>query len=148
MKIDNLTEQLKIDEGVIHHIYKDPLGFKTFGIGHLVRTWDIEWNLPEGHPIAKDRVQQVFHTDVLRAIEDCETLYEDSRFNSWPCEVQEVLVNMSFNLGLTKLTLFKRFKIALLAKDWQEAAKEGRDSRWYEQVTNRAERLMTRLENV
>ena len=27
-----------------------------------------------------------------------------------------------------------------------EAAKEGRDSRWYNQVTNRAERLMVRLE--
>ena len=29
-----------------------------------------------------------------------------------------------------------------------EAAKEGRDSRWYDQVTNRAERLMVRLEHL
>lgn len=28
------------------------------------------------------------------------------------------------------------------------AAVEGRDSVWYKQVTNRAERLMSRLENV
>ena len=36
----------------------------------------------------------------------------------------------------------------ILAEDWKEAAKEGRDSRWYKQVTNRAERLMERLEKV
>jgi len=36
----------------------------------------------------------------------------------------------------------------ILKEDWKEAAKEGRDSRWHKQVTNRAERLMTRLEQV
>ena len=33
-------------------------------------------------------------------------------------------------------------------EDWVNAAVEGRDSKWYRQVTNRAERLMVRLENV
>ena len=37
---------------------------------------------------------------------------------------------------------------AILEGNWSEAAKEGRDSRWYNQVTNRAERLMKRLEVV
>ena len=36
----------------------------------------------------------------------------------------------------------------LKKEDWVEAAKEGRDSRWYNQVTKRAERLMSRLENI
>jgi hypothetical protein len=39
-------------------------------------------------------------------------------------------------------------KAALEKGDWKEAAKEGRDSKWYKQVTKRAERLMTRLENI
>ena len=33
-------------------------------------------------------------------------------------------------------------------RDWKEAGVQGRDSRWYKQVTNRAERLMQRLENI
>ena len=37
---------------------------------------------------------------------------------------------------------------ALLDQNWKGAAKEGRDSKWYRQVPNRAERLMSRLENV
>ena len=37
---------------------------------------------------------------------------------------------------------------AIAEGDWKTAAVEGRDSRWYNQVRNRAERLMKRLEVV
>ena len=37
-------------------------------------------------------------------------------------------------------------RAALTELNWKQAAVEGRDSRWYRQVTNRAERLMRRLE--
>jgi len=59
-----------------------------------------------------------------------------------------VLVNMMFNMGRTRLSKFKNFKAALDANDWKKAAVEGRDSLWYKQVTNRAERLMKRLEAI
>ena len=55
---------------------------------------------------------------------------------------------MMFNMGRPRLSGFKKFNAAIGAVDWKEAAKEGRDSRWYRQVTNRAERLMARLENL
>ena len=55
---------------------------------------------------------------------------------------------MMFNLGRPRLSKFKKMHAALSNADWKEAAKEGRDSLWYRQVTNRAERLMSRLENI
>ena len=55
---------------------------------------------------------------------------------------------MMFNMGRTRLTGFKKHVAALQCGDWKTAAVEGRDSKWYRQVTNRAERLMERLENV
>ena len=55
---------------------------------------------------------------------------------------------MMFNLGRPRLSKFKNMKAALDKGDWVTAAVEGRDSRWYYQVGNRSERLMTRLENV
>ena len=79
-------------------------------------------------------------------ISECEALYE--KWGDFPGEVQEILVNMMFNLGRTRLSKFKNMKKALDKADWATAAIEGRDSRWYKQVTNRAERLMKRLENV
>ena len=53
-----------------------------------------------------------------------------------------------FNMGRTRLSKFAKFKDALAKKEWKHAAFEGRDSLWYKQVTNRAERLMKRLEAV
>ena len=58
------------------------------------------------------------------------------------------MVNMMFNMGRPRLSKFKNFGAALVEHDWAKAAVEGRDSRWHQQVTNRAERLMVRLENV
>jgi len=55
---------------------------------------------------------------------------------------------MMFNMGRTRLSKFMKMNIALSIGDWKMAAVEGRDSRWHKQVTNRAERLMERLENV
>jgi lysozyme len=55
---------------------------------------------------------------------------------------------MMFNMGLTRLSKFKNHNAALQSGDWKEAAKEGRDSKWHKQVTNRAERLMKRLEEI
>ena len=55
---------------------------------------------------------------------------------------------MMFNMGRTRLSGFKNFKKALDEGDWSKAAVEGRDSKWYRQVTNRAERLMERLAKV
>ena len=55
---------------------------------------------------------------------------------------------MMFNMGRPRLSKFKNMNKALWAEDWKGAAVEGRDSRWYRQVTQRAERLMKRLENV
>ena len=91
---------------------------------------------------------QCFRDDTHTAIRECYVLYGESYFEDFPDEVQEILVNMMFNLGRPRLSKFKKMNAALKKEDWKEAAKEGRDSRWYRQVTNRAERLMTTLENV
>ena len=79
---------------------------------------------------------------------ECVILYGEPYFEDFPDEVQEILVNMMFNMGRPRLSKFKKMNAALKKEDWIEAAKEGRDSRWHKQVTKRAERLMTRLENI
>ena len=52
---------------------------------------------------------------------------------------------MMFNLGRTRLSKFKGMKRGVDAKDWNAAADEMVDSRWYRQVTNRADRLVERM---
>jgi len=142
-----LREQLEIDEGRVDEIYLDHLGYPTFGIGHLVTKNDEEFGQPVGTPVSEQRVIEAFNSDVDVAVSECHKLY-GNKFYLWPDEVQEILVNMMFNMGRPRLSKFVNFKSALEEKDWKRAAVEGRDSRWYRQVTNRAERLMSRLEKV
>ena len=148
MKFDRLFEQLKYDEGVVYEIYKDHLGYPTFGVGHLILESDPEYGLPVGTEVTERRVQECFRYDSDVAIRECAILYGEDYFEDFPDEVQEILVNMMFNMGRPRLSKFKKMNAALKKEDWVEAAKEGRDSRWYNQVTKRAERLMSRLENV
>ena len=146
MNIERVQKQLELDEGVEHRIYHDHLGLATFGIGHLVLTSDPEFSLEIGTPVTPERVATAFAEDLAIAENECKVLY--CFWEELPEEVQEVLVNMMFNLGRPRLSKFKRMNQALEMGDWKEAAMEGRDSRWHTQVGNRAERLMVRLEDV
>lgn len=140
-------ETLKVDEGVVYEVYKDHLGYDTFGVGHLVVESDAEYGQPVGTPVSEERVRECFERDLDISVSECVILYE-GKWETFPDEVQQILVNMMFNMGRTRLSKFKKFNAALEDHDWATAAVEGRDSLWYRQVTNRAERLMTRMENV
>lgn len=144
--IEQLKEQLKIDEGVVYEIYNDHLGYPTFGIGHLVIEGDPELGASVGTAVSESRVDECFEKDVETVIGDCKKLHD--AWDGYPQEVKQIVANMMFNMGLTRLSKFKRHNAALQCGDWKEAAVEGRDSRWYKQVTNRAERLMSRLEAI
>ena len=143
---EKLKETLKIDEGVVYEIYNDHLGYATFGIGHLVLETDPEHGQTVGTPVSEERVNECFEKDVQTVIEDCKKLHDG--WDGYPQEVKQVIANMMFNMGLTRLSKFKNHNAALQSGNWKEAAKEGRDSKWYTQVTNRAERLMKRLEEI
>jgi GH24 family phage-related lysozyme (muramidase) len=148
MNREEVYEQLKIDEGVKYEIYNDHLGYATFGVGHLVLETDPEHGSDIGTPVSEERVKECFEKDLDTAISECYALYGEGTFNDFPDTVQQVVVNMMFNMGRTRLSKFKNFTAALEEGDWARAAVEGRDSRWHKQVTNRAERLMVRLENI
>jgi lysozyme len=147
MNLERLEKQLIADEGVKYVIYLDHLGYSTVGIGHRILREDREYWEPLGTSVSEERVTELFRQDVDIAVGDCEALY-GAGYSSWPAEVHEILVNMMFNMGRTRMRKFKKMKEPLLDQNWKKAAKEGRNSKWYRQVPNRAERLMSRLENV
>ena len=146
MNIEQLREELKIDEGVKYEIYLDHLGLPTFGIGHLITEDDAEHGQEVGTAVTEDRVNECFESDVAQVLSDCETLYPD--YNDLPEEVQLIIANMMFNMGRPRLSKFKGMKAGVDARDWEKAADEMVDSRWYKQVTNRADRLVERMRQV
>lgn len=143
-----VMEQLKIDEGIVHEVYLDHLGYPTVGIGHLIVDSDPESGLDVGTPVSNARCEELFQKDLQVAQSECIMLYGADEWMAFPDEVKEILVNMMFNMGRPRLKQFKKMNEALLEGDWATAAVEGRDSRWFNQVGSRAERLMSRLEAV
>tara|TARA_B100000676_G_scaffold78932_1_gene78675 strand:- start:14 stop:460 length:447 start_codon:yes stop_codon:yes gene_type:complete len=143
MDIRQLRKELEVDEGVKYEIYKDHLGYPTFGIGHLVIDSDPEHGQEVGTPVSEDRVIEAFDNDVQIVLADCERLYND--FNVLPEEVQLIIANMMFNMGRPRLSKFKGMKAGVDAQDWNKAADEMIDSAWYKQVPNRAGRLVKRM---
>lgn len=146
MDVKRLRQELEADEGCKYEIYLDHLGLPTFGIGHLVTKDDEEHGQAVGTPVSEERVQAAFENDLEWVQENCSALYED--FNDLPEEVQLIIANMMFNLGFPRLSKFKGMKAGVDARDWQKAADEMVDSRWYKQVPNRAERLVQRMRAV
>ena len=143
MDLNRLREEIAADEGIKHEIYLDHLGLPTFGIGHLVLDSDPEHGEPVGTPVSEERVVEAFDSDVETVLADCEELYDD--FTELPEEVQLIIANMMFNMGRPRLSKFKGMKAGVDARDRNKAADEMVDSRWYRQVTNRADRLVQRM---
>jgi len=143
MNIEKLQEELENDEGVKYEVYKDHLGYPTFGIGHLILESDPEHGEIDGTAVSEDRVKEAFENDVVGVLSDCETLYSD--FEELPEDAQRIIANMMFNMGRPRLSKFKGMKRGVDARDWNAAADEMIDSAWYRQVTNRASRLVERM---
>jgi GH24 family phage-related lysozyme (muramidase) len=146
MNIDKLREEIEYDEGSVGKIYLDHLCLPTFGIGHLVTEWDEEYGWEVGTLVTKDRCNEVFNADVKNVLSDCNRLYSD--FDELPEEVQLIIANMMFNMGRPRLSKFKGMKRGVDAKDWNAAADEMVDSKWYRQVTKRADRLVVRMRDI
>tara|TARA_B100000131_G_scaffold322050_1_gene374695 strand:- start:12 stop:458 length:447 start_codon:yes stop_codon:yes gene_type:complete len=146
MDIDKLREELKIDEGVKYEIYLDHLSLPTLGVGHLIKDTDPENGLPVGTKIEEERVNELFDEDIQVTIQECKYLYND--FDDLPEEAQRIIANMMFNLGRPRLSRFLKMKQHVDNRDFVSASKEMKNSKWYRQVTNRAQRLCDRMANI
>jgi lysozyme len=136
MDYSQIKKRIAIDEGKSLTVYKDPLGLSTVGIGHLVLEHD---HLIIGQRISEELCQAFFEQDFENAIDACRRAFKD--FNKYPESIRGVLINMAFNLGINRLLGFKKFIAALSRGDYKGAAKEMENSRWFEQVGKRAQRL-------
>ncbi|KAK3597185.1 hypothetical protein CHS0354_003683 [Potamilus streckersoni] len=144
--LDQLRQELINDEGYKEEIYEDTTGNPTFGIGHKITRKDPEFGKPLGTRVSKERIEEAFKADVKAAIESCCKLFNN--FQNLPKEVKLIILNIRFNLGHTGLAKFAKFRDAVNIGDWEKAADEMEHSIWFNQVPNRAKRLVERMRKV
>lgn len=120
-----LKNWIKQHEGLSHFAYKDTVGKLSIGYGR---------NLDD-NGISTAEAEFMLDNDIQTA------KYELNKFDWFkkqPLNVQDALTNMCFNLGITKLLKFKKMIAAIEKKDYTVAAMEALNSRWANQVGQRA----------
>ena len=136
-------EIISHEGGVVLKPYKDHLGYWTIGVGHLIK--DSEKNEFK-NGITYEIGLKLFLIDYSIAKRDMQTFLKSC--GDMPDVVQEVCLEMAFQLGLTKLNKFINFKKALAETNWVEAIEQMKDSRWYNQTPNRAKSLMDKMKKL
>jgi lysozyme len=133
---EELLTQIKQDEGLRLTAYQDTLGNWTIGYGHTPATEGQVWTLADAEAALLD--------DVDRAANDVDMAFpwaEAMGVIRW-----SVLVNMAFNMGLSRLQEFHMALEAMQAGNYPEAATQMLNSLWASQVGGRATRLAQQME--
>lgn len=115
----------------------------------------------DGNPLSPNEIKEVGHDARTKAITHDHALYLLDNDIEAVCRILDhqlpwwrymdeirarVLVDLCFNLGITRLLKFKATLAAMRMGDFATAAVQLKDSVWYNQVKSRGERLVKMLE--
>ena len=129
--MSKLIDMLKLHEGVKSYCYKCTQGFETIGVGRNISESGLE--------LSDDEIEYLLANDIARVKDELSDAY--FWFNAMNEARQDAMVDICFNLGLTRLRGFVKALEAMSREQFDIAADEFMDSRWASQVGNRAVRV-------
>lgn len=123
---DNIIDQLALHEGIRKFPYKCTAGKLTIGIGRNI----------EDIGVSDDEIYYMLKNDIRRVDQELNNAF---RFYKDLDPVRkDAMINMAFNLGLTRLRGFVYALKMMEEKEYEEASMEFLDSLWASQVGQRA----------
>jgi len=134
--MEQLIEMLKRHEGVKSHVYKCSAGYESIGVGRNISK--------TGLGLSEDEVQYLLESDISRVIKELSLEYP--WFSSLDDVRKDAMIDISFNLGATRLRGFKRALAAMDVADYKMAATEFLDSKWSRDVKGRSYELASMIE--
>ena len=127
--LDGLIDRLKISEGFRDRVYKDTLGIDTIGFGFAIKDLVLSEEISE--IILKEKVEAL-----ISRIKN-----KFDWFDEMPPEIQSVIVECCYQLGVYGWSCFKKTIAHLKEKEFKQAADEMLLSKWAKQTPNRAKML-------
>lgn len=124
----SIKEQLILHEDLKLKPYEDSEGYITIGVGH---------NL-DAQGVKRELVMKWLDEDVKEVVDELE---QYDWFHKLDIVRQKVIIDMGFNLGVPGLLEFKKMIQAIKEDDYERAVAEMKDSKWHDQVKDRASRL-------
>ena len=125
----DLLKRIKHHEGYRKSVYQCTEGYDTIGYGFAVKDLELD----------EDLAEEILIRKVEKLIKRVRSKFD--WLDSVPREVQGVLVEMSYQMGLSGVSKFKKALHAMQMLQWKLAADELLDSRWAKQTPNRAKEL-------
>lgn len=123
-----VKEYIKAHEGLRLKVYKDSLGKKTIGYGHLIK-------IGENYTtITLEQANQLFEEDFQKHYEQAKRF---PGFNKLPFQKQTVIIDMCFNMG-EFYHKWPKFTKYMSEGNYKAAAEEIRYSKYAKQVKIRA----------
>ena len=129
LNYEKLAARVRRNEGLSYLPYRCSAGALTIGYGHNLDARGIDIEVAE---LLLKQDLEIAEKEVKNAFIWWPKL-DDARLG--------VLVEMCFNLGISRLVGFKKMLAAVEAGDYTRAAKEMLDSKWARQVKGRAVEL-------
>lgn len=131
VSMQSLKDYVKKNEGLRLKPYRCTAKKLTIGWGR---------NLTD-RGISRAEAEMLFEHDLTNAVTDLMKVFKYQELNHLLADQQTALIDMMFNLGLTKFRKFKRMIKAVKNKDFKRAALEIMDSEYArEDVPQRATR--------
>ncbi len=132
----SLIDSIKKHEGYVKSVYKDSVGIDTIGYGFAIKDLELDKDICD---IILDRKLKNLK-DIIRA--------KFSWYRYMPPEIQDIVVEMCYQLGVTGFSNFRKTITFLQNKQFNDASVEMLDSRWADQTPVRAKKLSDRVKKV
>lgn len=132
MDLNQLKTDIKLAEGFESSAYMDQSGLWTIGWGRLI-------DKKMGAGITRQEAEVLLDNDIQNCINDLDDHFP--WFRKMSDARQRALIEMRYNLGMTRLTGFVNMLTDMENMDYKKASDEAMNSRWAKQVPARAARL-------
>ena len=142
--MNRLMKSVKAHEGFRNSVYRDTLGKRTVGYGHLC----VEDHWEDNREYTGPELERVLEADLNNAIQGAERLCSDCP--DLDDLAKETIIEMVFQLGETGVSKFKNMWKALKQSppQYDVAATEMLDSRWAKQTPNRAKEMSDHMRSL
>jgi len=131
-----LKNKIKKNEGFRNRPYLDSLGNSTIGYGHLIKKKEEKILKAK---FSKKFLSNLFEEDFRKALTDYKKNFDYKKHSK---ETKEVLIEMIFQLGITKQKKFVKMNKHMQNNDMFLAALEMKNSLWYKQTPKRVDGLI------
>jgi lysozyme len=125
-----LEERIINHEGFKLKKYRDSLKNWTIYCGHLCKPGELYLG-------TKEDAMKYLRQDIEIAKHDLKQIFPF--YKKFTRARQEVLIELLFNMGMPRFLTFIHMIHAINISDWEEAAKQLRQSKWYGQVDKTAD---------